>query len=402
MNPSDFHWSDMITKVVSALIILVITALIAKLVKKILSRGLLRVTALQRNTDSGDSLAGSLGSIAALIVWLFGLMAILNLFALTQVVAPIQGLLGGVLGALPKILAAGVVLFIGFVFAKIARELVVTALQAANADRLLERFEPSASAAPSAATTESLGAHYESGKGSSVRISATAGQLVFAVILIVVAIAALQVLDIKSVSQPASNMLALMLNALPHIIGAAIVLVLGVMVARFAGRMLETLLRGMRLDAGVERLGVDSNRLDGCAVLARVAQIAIVLFFALAATKLLDFPEITQLLNGILVVAGHVAFGAAVIIAGVFIAKLVASFATGQTATVIRYGTIALFVAIGLRYMGLANSIINLGFGALVVGGAAAAAIAFGLGGRDAAARQLETLQARSKVGARS
>jgi len=47
----------------------------------------------------------------------------------------------------------------------------------------------------------------------------------------------------------------------------------------------------------------------------------------------------------------------------------------------------------GLSYMGIADSIIELAFGALVVGGAAAAALAFGLGGRDAAARRLERME---------
>jgi hypothetical protein len=43
----------------------------------------------------------------------------------------------------------------------------------------------------------------------------------------------------------------------------------------------------------------------------------------------------------------------------------------------------------GLKYMGIADSIVNLAFGAIMVGGAVAAALAFGLGGRDAAARLL-------------
>ena len=59
---------------------------------------------------------------------------------------------------------------------------------------------------------------------------------------------------------------------------------------------------------------------------------------------------------------------------------------------------LVLFVAMGLKYMGIADSIIELGFGALVVGGAAAAALAFGLGGRDQAARQLERLSAKAEA----
>jgi len=59
---------------------------------------------------------------------------------------------------------------------------------------------------------------------------------------------------------------------------------------------------------------------------------------------------------------------------------------------IIRYTAIALFVAMGLKYMGIADSIINMAFGAIVIGAALAAALAFGLGGRDAAARTLNKI----------
>jgi hypothetical protein len=65
---------------------------------------------------------------------------------------------------------------------------------------------------------------------------------------------------------------------------------------------------------------------------------------------------------------------------------------------VVRYDTQVLFVAMGLKYMGIADSIIELAFGALVVGGAAAAALAYGLGGRDAAARHLEQVRAQKST----
>ncbi len=405
MELSDFDWSGMITKVVAAIIILIITAVIAKFLKKVLTRQLSKVKVLQRGDDGGDTLAASLGTIASLVVWLLGLMAIINLFELTQVTAPLQDLLGGILGALPKILGAGILLFIGFLLAKIARELVVTALQAAHADRFLERLERRASAAtdldsedtaemaPSERAQGATATAQTADDAGKVRISTMVGQLVFAVILLVVAISALQVLDIDSISGPATEMLSVILNALPLVLAALILLGIGVVIAKFVGQLLETMLRGLRVDAALERVGVDARNVDLPSIIARIVQVAIVLFFAVAATKTLDFPEITGMLNTILAVAGHVVFGAAVILAGVFIAKVVASFASGHVATVIRYGTIVLFVAIGLKYMGLANSIINLAFGALVVGGAAAAALAYGLGGRDAAARQLESMQ---------
>jgi hypothetical protein len=46
--------------------------------------------------------------------------------------------------------------------------------------------------------------------------------------------------------------------------------------------------------------------------------------------------------------------------------------------------------SIAIRYMGLANEIINLAFGLILGALAVAVALAFGIGGRDIAARKLE------------
>ena len=57
---------------------------------------------------------------------------------------------------------------------------------------------------------------------------------------------------------------------------------------------------------------------------------------------------------------------------------------------IVRYAIIALFTAIGLTFMGLADQIVMLAFGLILGSAAVACAIAFGLGGRDAAARILD------------
>jgi hypothetical protein len=71
------------------------------------------------------------------------------------------------------------------------------------------------------------------------------------------------------------------------------------------------------------------------------------------------------------------------------IAKLVGS-GTGEGSfaqTIVRYAIIALFTAIGLTFMGLADQIVMMAFGLILGSAAVATALAFGLGGRDAAGR---------------
>ena len=81
------------------------------------------------------------------------------------------------------------------------------------------------------------------------------------------------------------------------------------------------------------------------------------------------------------------------------LASIVGKILSGTASTVVRWAIIILFTAMGLQSMGVADSIIEMAFGALVIGAAAAAVLAFGLGGRDAAARQLAKFESSSKGG---
>lgn len=383
MDVNDFDFPGIIVKLVAAAVILVITWLLAGLVKRVLTKQLERVKVLQKQGADGQQLAESLGTIASLVVWLLGLTAVLNLFALTEVLAPIQSLLETILAALPGIIGAALVLFIGFVLAKIVRQLVELGLRTAGADAWVARL------------TE-RGSSGDESPAASVSISTVAGQLVFGLIMIVVSIAALQVLGIAAISVPATQMLTQILDTVPAILAAAILLAIGYFIGRLVAPILESTLRGLGVDRSLADLGVSgssSSATAPSAVIAKVVHIAIVVFFAIAATRALALPEITEILETVLAVAGRVVFGAAVIAVGVLVANVLERVVSGRTGTYLRWLTIALFVAIGLRSMGIADSIVNLAFGAVVVGIAAAAALAFGLGGRDAAARQLEKIQ---------
>jgi xanthine/uracil permease len=93
---------------------------------------------------------------------------------------------------------------------------------------------------------------------------------------------------------------------------------------------------------------------------------------------------------------GKVIFGTVIIVVGMFLARILANLvgsSTGEASyaqTVVKYAIIALFTAIGLTFMGLADQIVMLAFGLILGSAAVATAIAFGLGGRDYAARLLE------------
>jgi hypothetical protein len=400
----DYDWVGLAEKALLALLILVATWILAKAVQWAITKLVAKLDFFQREARDGESLGQAVGKIGSLLVWLLGLIAILQVFALDQVLAPVQGMLGDILGYLPNIIGAGFVFFIGWIIAKIVKQITETALDSAGFDRAVARLGDRASAEtggrPATATAGdgATATDDAAASGSGTRLSTVVANLLFAVILIVVTIAALQILGISAISDPAEQMLTVILDAIPRIIAAAILLGLGYVIARFAAQLLETTLRGLGTDRAVAELGAVPEGRSASSIIARVAQIAILLFFAVMAARVLEFPEVTDILEEILALGGRVIFGGAIIAAGVFIANLLRrTMGTGTATTVVYWATIALFVAMGLKYMGIADSIINLAFGAVVVGAAAAAALAYGLGGRDAAARSLKKVEAKAQ-----
>jgi len=91
-----------------------------------------------------------------------------------------------------------------------------------------------------------------------------------------------------------------------------------------------------------------------------------------------------------------VIFGTLIIVVGILLARIIATLVGsgtgegGYAQTIVRYAIIALFTAIGLTFMGLADQIVMLAFGLILGSAAIACALAFGLGGRDAAAQVLQ------------
>lgn len=390
---------EILGKIGLAIAILIVTWIVAKVVASLFAKLVNRVPALQKAGADGQSLGKSLGSIASLLVWLFGLMALLQLFNLTQVLAPVQNMLNGVFAYLPNIIGAGLVFVVGAIIAKIVRQIVETALGAVPFDKWLgkgtRRLEDTVGVAETPGYTTPAPASQEGGLNAQ-SIVKMIGLVLYSMIMIVVAISALQILDIEAISGPATDMLNKIMDAIPNIIAGAVLLAIGVLIAGFVTSLLSELLGGLGIDRALHNMEVLPAHKSAIPTITKIVQIAIVLVFAVAATKLLGFPEITAFLEEILELGGKVAFGGAIIAAGFVVANVLAKVVGGSAANIVRIATLVLFGAMGLKYMGLADSIINLAFGALVVGGAAAAALAFGLGGREAAARQLAKMQSGS------
>ena len=371
------EWAE---KIFFAALIIAVTWALAKAAKWAFAKMVDQISFLQRDTSSGESVGMALGRIVSLLVWLFGLLAVLQQLGFDSVITPVQGLLGNFIGYVDNIVFAGAIFFIGSMVARIVRDLVETALSTVNFDKWANR------------------GGVEAVTGNSA-ISKTIGTIVYVLVIIPVAIAALQMLEISAITEPAMNLLNMVFKAIPLIIGACLLLGIGFVLSRWIAGLIRDLLPSLGADRAIAELGILPAERSASGVIATIVTIAIMVFFAIAATDMLGFPQLTSILNTVLAQAGSVVFGAVLIAMGVLIANILRNLiadATGPgiASNITYWITAGLFVFIGLKQMDIGGPIVDYAFGAMAIGAAVAFALAFGLGGRDAAAQVLKDLRA--------
>jgi hypothetical protein len=381
-------------KILIAILILIATWIVARAVKWVIQKAIDRTPALRKHMTGApeETVGHQLGTIAKLVIWLVGIMAALQFLGIAQILAPINELVTEIFAFLPHLIAAGLIFFVGLVVARIVKRLTETVLIAANVDGLLARVGIGPTEGTVRTSPEAVPPGAAPG-ATRASIARAAGILVYALIIIPVAIAALQALEISSIAGPATAMLNEILVAIPRVLQAALWIVIAFVAGRFVKAIIESVLPAMRFDDAIRSTGVLPAEASASRIVANIAMVAIILIAAIEAARAVGGDEIAIFLAQVTALGGKVIFGTLIIVVGVFLARIVSSLVGSGTGeggfaqTIIFYAIVALFTAIGLTFMGLADQIVMLAFGLILGSAAVATAIAFGLGGRDAAGR---------------
>lgn len=345
------------------LLILVVGLIIVKFITGLFRRLLNRVEFLGRH-----NLAKPVTSLIKALLTIFVLMAVLQHFGLTDVLEPLKAMLNKFLAAIPNIIGAGVIGYAGWVIAKIVSELVGVGLGRVD-QQLVKRTG-----------------------NDSLKVSKIGSSFMFAAIVIPIAVSALGVLNIPAISIPASDMLNKLMAAIPNIIGAGIILAVTYFIAKFVISLLTGILDGMNFDAMPQRIGLTSifnetftpTKLIGSSIM-----FFSMLTAATAAVNTLGIEVISQIFASVLQFGGGILVGSIILIVGYVLSTIAYNkldrIAGKGMANIARIAILGLVVAMGLRAMGLADNIVNMAFGFTLAAVAIAVALAFGLGGRDAA-----------------
>lgn len=374
-------------RVLGALLLLLVAWIVASIVRYAVRRGLSwrklpHLAADQAGLDKdaiGPGLHKTVAEAAYWVIFLLFLPGILNALDLPGLVQPVQAMAVRVLAYLPNLLGAILILLIGWFVARVVQRLLVSGLHAIGLDKVSDR----------------VGLNQVLGQALSVVV----GLIAYVLVLIPVFIAALNALKLSSVTAPASHMLEIVLASLPSIFAALLLIAIAFIVGRIISRLVAQVLDGIGFNnlLGAMGLRMKEGFRKPSDIVGYLTLIATILFATLEGLQLLHFSLLSNLIYGFLIVCGHVLAGLIVIGLGLFLARLAATTIAGSAAAnapalamLSRIAIVAFAIAIGLRQMGVANDIVNLAF-ALILGAAAvAAAIAFGVGSRNAAARLVD------------
>lgn len=376
-------------RLLSALILLGIAWVLAAVLRLLVVKGLNAVQLDSRlgsqanlPAEGGMPLASSIGDVVYWFVFLLFLPAILGALALEGLLAPVNSMMNTLLGFLPNLFAAALILLLGWLLARALQRIVTGLLTAAGLDRISERV----------GLSQVLGMQ---------TLSGAVGLVVYVLILIPVLIGALNALALQAITQPASEMLGLILAALPKIIGASLVVIVAYMVGRVLATVTTNLLTGVGFNTILARIGLTPETSAGgqtpASIVGTLLLVAVMLFASMEAANLLGFQLLGDLIAEFTFFAGHLIFGLVIFAIGLYLANLasqaIRTSQAQQAGVVARAAYLAIVVlagAMALRQMGLADEIVGLAFGLTLGAIAIAFALALGLGGREIAAQELK------------
>ena len=237
-----------IPKILAAAFLLAIAWVVATVVKTIVTRGLGALNIEQRlgldSPDTGNfSLTDTLGNALYWLIFLLFLPAILNALQLNGTLEPVQGMLNEILALLPNILGAVIIAAVFWFVANIVKRIVSNLLAATGIDNIGRKA--------------GLGA---GGRGQS--LSSIIGTIVFVLILIPGVISALEQLQISAISEPATDMLNQVLDLLPKIFAAGVVLALFYFAGQFVADFVTNILTNIGFNDLLQWLGISSTSAD--------------------------------------------------------------------------------------------------------------------------------------------
>lgn len=197
---------------------------------------------------------------------------------------------------------------------------------------------------------------------------------------------------------------------LPNILGALIVFLIGWLIAALLGKLATQIFRTLRIDQILEKVGFKKSleranlKLDSGKFIGELVKWFFIIVFLMAATDILNLPQVTEFLKQILFYIPHLIVAVIILLVAVLVANFLQKLVRASVeaaglksanflAAVTKWGILVFAVLAALLQLGIIPALIQTIFIGLVAALAIGSGLAFGLGGKDLAAQLLSKLK---------
>jgi hypothetical protein len=212
--------------------------------------------------------------------------------------------------------------------------------------------------------------------------------------------------------EPVRQMLTRILAYLPVLLGALVILIVGWIVAKAIRRLVDWLLKVARFDVLADKAGISEIlrkgdlKISAGEVISKLVYWLIMIMVLVMTVDALGLPKTSDVLTSLFDYIPRVIAALLVLVVAMFLASFVSGIvrtAAGNArmprpeifAGISRWAIIIFAATIAMVELGIAPLLVTTTFNIILGGVVLALALAFGLGGKDAAAKYLEELKKR-------
>lgn len=388
--------NELFNKIYSALpgllgaaLLLVIALFMAFLAKKLTTKGLDKVEfdsklqkwGMAKNDEESNIFIETIGSLVYFVTILLFTPFIFTGLNLSGVADPIIIMLNKFWDFIPNLLVSVMIIIIGSYLCKFIKKLSRNLFEGIDVDRWYRKL---------------IGQQETAEFVTETRLADVLSSIIYVLIYIPIITVALQILGVSTISDPIVSVLNQIVSVIPNVLAAVVLVIIGNFIAKLVADLIESMLKTSGIDKYSQYLNFKGETTILISnVSAQIIQAVLMIFFMVEAISVLQLDVLNSIGNSIIAYLPAVVSSVIILAVGIiggnvlatFLAKVSGSKLFGEF---IRYGVIIFAVFMTLDQLKFAQTIVNTSFTMLLGAFAVAFALAFGLGGRDFAAKQLE------------
>ena len=211
----------------------------------------------------------------------------------------------------------------------------------------------------------------------------------------------------ETLLQPLQNALSTFLSFLPQLVGAIVILIIGYIVAKVLQAVVGRVLQAIGFDGWMEKGGIKQffdraqTNYTPATVIGRLVFWFVFIIALTMAADALGIPQVSAVLGQLVAYIPSIIAAILILILAALLANFVSGIVRGATgsdllASVARYAIIVYAVFAAITELGIAVTLTAPTFLIVLGAVALAAALAFGLGGRDLAREILQRAYSRT------